>query len=92
MMTYQQIKETGKPIKSIAICYKTINPIIYNEGTKYEKREYTFLRHFVYTIEEDAEMYVNELNNNHPEYDSMNHKINWNEIEYFFWHEQEVFK
>ena len=33
---------------STVICYKLHKPLIFNEGTKYEKKEYTFLECYVF--------------------------------------------
>ena len=46
------------------ICYKLHNPLVFNKGTKYEKREDTFLECYVYgdDSEEKAQAKCDELN------------------------------
>ena len=48
------------------LLYKTKEPVVYNKGTIYEKREDTFL-HSYYRTQEEAQNYVDELNATHPD-------------------------
>lgn len=77
-------------MKKITICYKTVEPIYYNKGTKQEKSCDEFLAYYTHKTAEEAEKEVNEMNNNHPEKDSLGRPIDWKEIAYFFVKQQET--
>ena len=72
------------------LLYKTKEPVVYNKGTIYEKREDTFL-HSYYRAQEEAQKYVDELNATHPDKAWNGEKIDWNTIDYFFVGEQPLF-
>ena len=73
------------------ICYVLKNPKVYNEGTKWETKEDTFL--FCYTNLEDNEIkkVVDELNTTKPA-TYKGELIDWNKIAYLTTNKQEVFK
>ena len=75
---------------SLTLCYKTKNPVIYNEGTQWESKHSTFL--FCYlgnTKRETAESICNRLNTEKPSKLWNGHIIDWDEIDYFYLNEQE---
>ena len=76
-------------MKKTVICYKTVNPIYYNKGTKYETTENTFLAYYTYKTIEEAQEEVNTLNATHPERLWTGERLDWAEIDYFFVSEQE---
>ena len=77
-------------MKKTVICYKTLRPMIINEGTEYEKRVSTFLFCYCDTIDlERAKSICNLLNTQKPSKLWNGREINWDEIEYFFADEQE---
>lgn len=49
------------------ICYKVVEPVIYNKGTKYEKKEWTFLEYECHNVQdiEQVKKRVAELNAHH---------------------------
>lgn len=49
------------------ICYKVVDPVIYNKGTKYEKKEWTFLEYECHGVKDikQVEKRVAELNAHH---------------------------
>ena len=65
----------------VQICYKTKNPVIYNEGTRYESRHDEFMMWLGNEL--TAPALVAELNANHPE-TYRGTKIDWDKIDYFF--------
>lgn len=76
-------------MKQTVICYKTINPVYYNKGTKWEKTCDTFLAYYTYKTREAAEQEVAEMNANHPAKLWNGEPIDWEKIAYFFVDEQE---
>lgn len=76
-------------MKKTVICYKTVNPIYYNKGTKYETTENTFLAYYTYKTIEEAQEEVDALNATHPERLWTGERLDWAEIDYFFVSEQE---
>ena len=72
------------------ICYVLKNPIIYNEGTKWEEKEDTFL--FCYTPLDDDEIVkvVDELNATKPA-TYKNREIDWEKIDHLTINKQPVF-
>lgn len=72
------------------LLYKTKEPVVYNKGTSYEKKEDTFLHSYCRT-QEEAQKYADELNNTHPDKTWNGEKINWDKIDYFFVGEQPLF-
>ena len=68
-----------------AICYKTKEPTYYNKGTKWEIAFDTFLAYYC----ENADKEATRLNDERPEKDACGNLINWENILYFFAHEQE---
>lgn len=73
------------------ICYKLINPIIYNKGTKYETKCDEFLAYIIgnRTLEE-GQAEANRLNIERPDRLWNGQPIEWNNIEYFFATRQEA--
>lgn len=71
------------------ICYKTKTPVVYNKGTKYEKRCDEFLSYYTYKTRENAEIECNELNTTKPRQLWNGKEIDWSVIDYFFVDEQE---
>lgn len=71
------------------VCYKTKEPVIYNEGTRYEKRYDTFLAYYSYEQPSAAERAVEKLNTEHPAKLWNGEPIDWNFIDYFYVDEQE---
>lgn len=73
------------------ITYTLKNPVIYNEGTKWEKKEDTFL--FCYTPLNDDEIVkvVDELNATKPT-NYNNRPIDWEKIAYLGINKQPVFE
>ncbi|MBR4155412.1 MAG: hypothetical protein IKU01_01735 [Bacteroidales bacterium] len=51
----------------LAICYKRVEPIVYNEGTKYERREDEFLAYYVGNDRAKAEAEAERLTREKPE-------------------------
>ena len=49
-------------MRKLTICFKLNTPIIYNEGTEWEKREDTFLEKYIFGDEEFALNELNKLN------------------------------
>lgn len=49
------------------ICYKTHEPVVYNKGTKYEKKHDTFLAYYTHKSKEEAQKEVDRLNSEKPE-------------------------
>ena len=80
-------------MKVAVICYKTIKPTIYNEGTKWESRCDHFLAytHFPGVTIEQAQLECDKLNNEHPDKLFNGIKIDWNKIAYFYPSYQEEF-
>lgn len=84
----------------LTVCYKTKTPEIYNKGTQWETTEDTFLLTELYdTTREKAEKHIAMLNETKPmffdgtndqEKNKYHKKLNWDEIEYLFLHEQEA--
>lgn len=74
---------------STVICYRTKEPEIYSEGTKWEKREFDFLAYYTYKTIEEAQKEVNKLNQMKPEQLWNGRKIDWNKIDYFYVEKQE---
>ena len=84
----------------LTVCYKTKTPEVYNKGTQWEKKEDTFLlTELQNTTREEAEKHIAMLNETKPMFfDGTNDqeknkyrlKLNWDEIEYLFLHEQEA--
>lgn len=66
------------------ICYKTINPVYYNKGTKWETTSDTFLAYYTCQSFKEAEAEVKEMNEKHPEKDACGCPIDWTKIAYFF--------
>lgn len=75
------------------ICYKLKKPVIYNQGTRYEKKKNTFLACYGYDDIEDHNARLHELNTNEKakkefcEY----YRIDINNVEYFFNNVQDEF-
>ena len=74
---------------STVICYKMKEPVYYNKGTKYETTCDTFLAYYTYKNVEEAQVEVDELNNEKPTKLWNGEPINWDEIDFFFVDEQE---
>ena len=78
-------------MKLFTLCYKTKKPIIYNEGTRWEKQHSTFL--FCYLNNYTQYNSVNEicarLNQEKPATWYNGLKIDWNIIDYFYVNIQE---
>ena len=73
------------------ICYRTIEPTIYNKGTEYEKSNDTFLAYYTCKSIEEATTEVEMLNTAKPSTLFNGQKIDWNEVKEFFVDEQELF-
>ena len=73
------------------ICYRTIEPTIYNKGTEYEKSNDTFLAYYTYKSIEEVTAEVETLNTTKPSTLFNGQKIDWNEVKEFFVDEQELF-
>lgn len=73
------------------ICYRTIEPTIYNKGTEYEKSNDTFLAYYTHKSIEEATTEVETLNATKPSTLFNGQKIDWNEVKEFFVDEQELF-
>ena len=71
------------------ICYITKKPVVYNEGTKYEKTCNHFLWSYSYRTPEEVKAYIDELNTNKPAFDRSKRFIDWENIDHFFYSEQE---
>ncbi len=71
------------------ICYKTKEPVYYNKGTQWERTEDHFLMYYFGGTKEQAQEWVDDVNKNHPEKDSLGHTIDWDKIDYFYVDEQE---
>lgn len=75
------------------ICYKLKKPVIYNQGTRYEKKQYTFLACYGYDDINDHNARLYELNTNEQarkkfcEY----YRIDINNVEYFYNNIQDEF-
>ena len=71
------------------ICYKTINPVVYNENTPWERTESIFLFCYARGMNlENAKQTCEELNHTRPtQWKGM--RIDWNKIDYLFADEQE---
>ena len=75
------------------ICYKVKEPVVYNKGTKWEKSCDKFLACYGYANAEENKRLVNVLNMDEEAKGMFcdEHRLNANEIEYFYHHEQEAF-
>ena len=73
------------------INYKTRKPVIYNEGSEWEKSCDTFLAYYTCKSAEEAQAEVDEMNKTHPTHFSNGERIDWDKIEYLFIGEQELF-
>ena len=71
--------------------YKTKKPVYYNKGTKWESSHDEFLAYYTFKSIEDAKVEVEEINRTHPSYLFNGQVIDWDEIDYFFVDEQEIF-
>ena len=71
------------------ICFKTRQPVIYNAGTKCEKRCDTFLAYYTYKTPIEAQKEVDELNRTKPVKDWRGLPIDWDSIDHFFVNQQE---
>ncbi len=74
------------------ICYKTIQPIIYNKGTKYECSDDEFLAYYSGMTLEDAKAYVEEINTTHAKTWRHGDPVNWDNVAYYFVSQQEPFE
>ena len=73
------------------ICYRTIEPTIYNKGTDFEKRCDELLAYYTCKSIEEATTEVETLNTTKPSTMFNGEKIDWNNIKEFFVDEQELF-
>lgn len=75
------------------ICYKLKTPHIYNKGTIYETQEDTFLACYGYSNPEENKRFIEVLNHDEEAKGMFcdRHRLNADEIEYFFHDEQEPF-
>ena len=72
------------------ICYITRKPVVYNEGTKWEKTCNRFLWGSTYGTREEVEARIQKMNKEKPIFDDrLKRPINWDEIDHFFYSEQE---
>ncbi len=71
-------------MKTTVICYKMINPVYYNKGTKWESTCDTFLAYYTNKTTEEAEKEVAEMNAKHSEKDGCGNPIDWEKVAYFF--------
>ena len=76
-------------MKQTVICFRTINPIYYNKGTKWETTCDHFLAYYTYKTIEEAKKEVEEMNRNHPAKDGAGLPIDWTAVKEFFVSEQE---
>ena len=66
------------------VCYKLRNPVIYNKGTRWEKKADTFLAYVSHKPLETLIKEIETLNKEHPEKDACWNVIDWNNvIEYY---------
>ena len=73
------------------ICYRTIEPTIYNKGTDFEKRCDEFLAYYTCKSVEEAQKEVEMMNKTKPSTMSNGQSIDWNTVKEFFVSEQELF-
>lgn len=78
-------------MKKTIVCYKTIKPVVYNKGTKYETTCDTFLSYYTSKTIKEAQSDCDKINVEKPLYLWNGQKIDWNEIDYFYADEQEPF-
>ena len=76
-------------MKQTVICYRTINPVYYNKGTKWETSCDHFLAYYTYKTVEEAKREVKEMNKNHSAKDGIGLPIDWTVVKEFFVSEQE---
>ena len=76
-------------MKQTVICFRTINPVYYNKGTKWETSCDHFLAYYTYKTVEEAKREVEEMNKNHSEKDGIGLPIDWTVVKEFFVSEQE---
>lgn len=79
-------------MKQTVLCYKTVNPTIYNAGTKYESSCDTFLACYWYNDKEKAMTECERLNTEKPAKLWNGLPIDWTKIKYFYVTEQEPFE
>lgn len=79
-------------MKQTIICYKTITPVIYNKGTRYESQCDEFLAYYTYSDKAAAQAECDKLNAEHPSKLWNGLPIDWNQIDHFFVDEQEPFE
>lgn len=75
------------------ICYKLIAPIVYNKGTKWETQYDEFLACYGYDTREETEKEIVRLNTDTEAKRLFchEHRLNPEDIAYFFYNEQEPF-
>lgn len=78
-------------MKKTIVCYKTIKPVVYNEGTKYETTCDTFLCYYTNKTIEEAQKDCDKMNAGKPLYIWNGKEIDWNKVAYFYADEQEPF-
>lgn len=79
-------------MKKTIVCYKTIKPVVYNEGTKYETTCNTFLCYYTNKTIEEAQKDCDKMNAEKPLYIWNGKKIDWDKVAYFYADEQEPFE
>ena len=79
--------------KTPVICYKLVTPIIYNKGTKWEVQHDEFLACYGYATREATEKEIIRLNADAEakRLFCYEHRLNPENIAYFFYNEQAPF-
>ena len=73
------------------ICYKTKIPEVYNKGSEYECYHDTFLAYYTCGPIEKAQAEADKLNETKPTHFFNGLPIDWDNIDYFYAGEQEMF-
>ena len=69
---------------STVVCYKTVQPTIYNKGTKYASSCDEFLAYYTYKSVAEAQAEVDNMNATHPNKTVTGMPIDWATIDHFF--------
>lgn len=85
-------KERNTTMLQTVICYKTIQPIVYNKGTKYECSDDEFLAFYTGMTLDQAKAYLEEVNATHAETWLGGSPVKWDNVAYYFADEQEPFE
>ena len=72
-----------------AVCYKTVEPTVYNKGTQWETTCDEFLAYLTYETLEDVQAECERLNAEKPNALWNGRPVDWTQVAYFYAVEQE---